>query len=349
MRQNKHNATPILTAAAALLVFLSLAAGTAWAKDFIYVPLSNGLQIIDCDTDTVVKTIPYNDYILSAAASPDAKRYYLNAVHSIYVIDTASNTLIDTIKLSTELSKVTVLGMTVSSDNKMLYLCCAITKKKQNIPKLNVLPPMLVAFDLAAGRMVKNYPIPASFTSPVALRNDKDHLILAGEDVQKINLKTGKLETLFAILNTEKPEEMRNALVIWQPGSPGDHGIFVNAYYDAQGLGYFMVDKNSGEISDLRGKDVWFAYSTILSRDKKHIFGAMDELIKVDAKTGETVKAVPLATGTNYCLSTTSDGKKIYVGPAGADISVYDTQTLDLLTVIPLMADGVYSNLISKK
>lgn len=348
MRQNRHTTTLTLLASAVIL-FLSLAAGTAWAKDFIYVPLSNGLQVIDCETDTVVKTIPYNDYILSAAASPDAKRYYLNAVHSIYVIDTASNTLIDTIKLSTELSKVSVFGMTVSSDNKKLYLCCAITKKKQNIPKLNVLPPMLVAYDLAAGRMVKNYPIPSSFTSPVALRNDKDHLILAGQDVQKINLKTGKLETMFAILNTKKPEEMRNALVIWQPGSPGDHGVFVNAYYDAKGLGYFMIDKNTGDVADLRGKDAWFAYATILSRDKKHIFGAMDELFKVDAETGETIKAVPLETGTNYCVATTSDGKKIYVGPAGADISVYDTDTLELLTVIPLMSDGVYANVISKK
>ncbi len=102
-------------------------------------------------------------------------------------------------------------------------------------------------------------------------------------------------------------------------------------------------------MSNLRGKDVWFAYSSILSPDKKFIYAVMDELIKVDMATGETVKAIPLKTGTNYTVALTSDGKKIYVGPAGPDISVYDTETLELLSVIPLMADGEYITCFNKK
>ena len=346
MRLNKRKIVQIPIMAFILLVFMSQG---GWAKDFIYAPVSNGLQIIDCETETVIKTIPYNDYIVSMTFSPDGSRLYLNAFHSIYVIDTASNKMVDTYSFSSELSKVTVFGITISNDGKKLYMCCSIVKKKQNIPKLNVLPPQLVVYDLAKKRMIKNYPIPAAFSSPVTLRKDADHLILVGMDILKINLKTGKMEQMLGFLNTEKPEEMRNSLVVWQPGSPGDHGIFVNPYYDAQGLGYFIIDKNTGKLSDLRGKDVWFAYSSVLSPDKKYIYAVMDELIKVDMSTGETIKAVPLKTGTNYTLSIGSDGKKVYVGPGGADISVYDAESLELQNIIPLMSDGVQNMILTKK
>jgi DNA-binding beta-propeller fold protein YncE len=345
MALNKNKIALFSIIAGILMIFTSQAMA---AKDYIYATLNNGLQIIDCDSDTVIKTIRFNDFILNATYSPDGKRYYLNSIHSVYAIDTTSNTLIDTYSFSSELSKVSIFGVGVSNDGKKLFLCCSIVKKKQNIPKLNVLPDQLVVYDISAKKMVKNYPISSSFALPIALRNDPDHLFVAGEDIDKINLKTGKKERMMAFLNTEKPEEMRNSLLVWQPGSPDDHGIWVNPYYDAQGLGYFFIDKNTGKMNDLRGKDVWFAYCSILSPDKKHIYSVMDELIKVDRSTGETVKFVHLKTGTNYTLSMTSDGKKIYVGPAGPDISVYDAESLELINVIPLMSDGLSTHRLTK-
>lgn len=316
--------------------------------DYIYAPVSNALHVIDCSTDTVIKTIPYNDYIFTSCPSPDGKRYYLNAFHSIYVIDTVTDTLIDTFKLSSELSKVTMNWITVSNDNSKIFISCSIVKKKQNIPKLNVLPPQLVVFDVKARKMVKSYPIPVSSTASVTLKNDPDSLILLGQDVHKLNLKTGKMEKIMGLLYTEKPEEAKNALAFWNNGSPGDHGLFINPYYDAKGLGYIVVDRNTGKVSEFRGKDVWFEYSAVISPDKKYAYGVMDELVKVDMATGETVKAVSIPMGTSYALSLTSDGKKIYVGPGGADISVFDTETLELLSVIPLDADGITAHRISK-
>ncbi len=344
LNKNKLALTSIIVSI--LLLFTSQAMA---AKDYIYAVVNNGLQVIDCDTDTIIKTIRYNDFIINTAYSADGKRYYLNAVHSIYAIDTTTNTLVDTYSFSSELSKVSIFGTSVSNDGKKLYLCCSIVKKKQNIPKLNVLPDQLVVYDIQARKIVKNYPIPSSYTQPVTLRNDSDHIILVGQDIDKFNLKTGKKEQLLGFLNTKKPGDMRNCLANWQPGSPGDHGIFVNPYYDAKGLGYFIIDKNTGKLNDLRGKDVWFAYSSILSPDKKYIYGVMDELIKVDRSTGDTIKAVPLKTGTNYTVAITSDGKKVYVGPGGPDMSVYDADSLELLSVIPLMADGVASIRLTKK
>ncbi len=338
----------------ALTGMLTLLAVVCWtlpagAKDFLYVPSVNTLQIIDCDSDTVVEKLHYNDYIISAMLSPDGRKYYLNAVHSIYVVDTESNTLVDTHRFSSELNKVDILGFSVSGDGKQLYMSCAIVKKKQNIPRLNVLPPQFVIYDLASRKMVKNFPIPAAMTGVVTLRNDPDHVFLVGLDIHKLNLKTGKMEKMMGILNPEEGQAPKNSLVIWQNNSPDDHGLFTNPFYTPTGMGYFVIDKNTGTLSTLEAKDVWFAYSTVVSPDKKYLYAVMDELIKVDMATGETVKTIPLETGTNYAVSITSDGKKVYVGPAGADVSVYDAETLALKSVIPIASDGVAAHRLTKK
>lgn len=339
--------TVLILITAGILAFLG--AATAGARDYVYAVVNNAVQVIDCETDTVIKTVEFNDFIINSACASDGKRLYLNAIHSVYALDTATNTLVDTYPFSTELSKVSIFGMNISDDGKKLFLCCSIVKKKQNIPRLNVLPDQLVVYDIENRKMVKNYPIPTSYTQPVVLRKDPDHLVLVGQDIERISLKTGKRDVLMPFLNTKKPEDMRNCLANWQPGSPGDHGIFVNPYYDAKGMGYFFIDKNSGEMDDLRGKDVWFAYSSVLSPDQKYIYAIMDELIKVDRATGETLKAAHLETGTNYTVAITSDGKKIYAGPGGPDISVFDADSLELLNIIPLRADGVVTQMLSKK
>ncbi len=318
------------------------------AKDYIYAPCVNNLNIIDCELDAVVKTIPYNDYIVNAAYSPDGKKYYLNAFHSIYAIDTTTDKLVDTFKFSTELSKVTIIGFQVSHDGSKLYLSCAITKKKQNIPKLNVLDPQLIVFDIKKKKMIRNFTIPRGAMGVVTLRNDANNIILVGLDIHKLNLKTGKLTKMMGILNPEEGQEVKNSLVIWQNGGPGDHGIFVNPYYTATGLGYFIFDRNTGKIDTLVGKDVWFEYSTIVSPDKKYLYAAMDELIKIDFATGETIKAIPLPRGTSYALSLTADGRKIYVGPAGNDMQVYDTKNFALLGTIELTGDGVIAHRFTK-
>lgn len=342
---------PIIFALAVVLSAAFVAAiglNPAMAKDYIYLPVNNALQIIDCEKDVIVDTIPYNDYILTAAFSPDGKRYYLNAVHSIHIIDTDKNQLIDTLKLSSELSKVDVLGFNVSPDGKNLYLACSIVKKKQDIPKLNVLPPQLVVYNIQSKKILKSYPIPAAMSGVVTLNNDHDHIILAGLDVHKLNLKTGKLEKLVGMQNPAQGEEQKNALVVWQNNSPGDHGLFTTPVYTPTSMSYLIVDRNTGKIESLPGKDVLMEYSTIVTPDKKYMFGVMDELVKIDLKTGQTIKKVTIPQGTCYCLSMTSDGKKIYVGPSGADVSVYNTETLDLIGVIALAGDGVAAHRLSK-
>jgi len=104
-------------------------------KDYIYASVSNALHIIDGDTDSVIKTIPHEDYIMGGGFSPDKSRYYMNAFHSIHVVDTATMELIDTYRFSSDLSRVFVAGFTISEDRKTMYLSCTIAKKKAEYSK----------------------------------------------------------------------------------------------------------------------------------------------------------------------------------------------------------------------
>ena len=54
----KHRSLGILAMVVVLCVLVG-AFSPAEAKDFLFVPVSNALQIVDCDTDTVVKTVPF--------------------------------------------------------------------------------------------------------------------------------------------------------------------------------------------------------------------------------------------------------------------------------------------------
>jgi DNA-binding beta-propeller fold protein YncE len=313
-------------------------------KDYIYAAVGNACHIIDGDTDEVIKTIPHDEFILGAAFSPDKKRYYMTSGRKILAVDTVTMELVDTYNLSSELSKVMISGFCVTDDGKTMYISCGVVKKKQNIPRLNLLPPQLVVYNLETKKVIRNFEIPYMVNQVMNIREDPDHVILTGYDIYKINVKTGKLEVILNMLTPKGDEYPKNYLVGFHGISPGDHGISVFYYLTGEGLnlslGYVFIDRNKGRAWTQPGNDLWFAYSNILSPDKKHIYSVMDELIKIDAKTGKTVSFVETETGTNYSIVLSSDGKKVYVGPAGPDISVYDAETLKLLKVIPLDADG---------
>ncbi|MCG8553464.1 MAG: hypothetical protein MI799_23920, partial [Desulfobacterales bacterium] len=111
--------TVLILITAGILAFLGVA--TAGARDYVYAVVNNAVQVIDCETDTVIKTIEFNDFIINIACTSDGKRIYLNAIHSVYALDTATNALVDTYPFSTELSKVSIFGMNISDDGKKLF------------------------------------------------------------------------------------------------------------------------------------------------------------------------------------------------------------------------------------
>jgi hypothetical protein len=332
---------------AALLVVTGLCLPAA-AKDFLYVPCSKNLHIIDCETDTVVKTVSYNDYIVGCIASPDGKRFYMNSWHAVYAVDTQTHQIVDRFDFWSDLNRVVIMpGIAVSADGKLLYMSASITKKKLNVPRLNVLPPQLVVYDMSRKEVVKNFDIPPTCTALVAPPDDPEHIILLAQDVFKLDLKSGKLEKILGILHPEEGKPGLNALAIWNNWSPGKTQLFSMPAYSAEALFYMLIDSR-GQVNMLKGDEVVFAYSSMVSPQQEYIYAVMDEVYKLDFKTGKTLAMDPLERGTSYALAVTSDGKKLYVGPGGPDLSVYDTATMKRIGIIPLQSDGVVSSLVSR-
>jgi len=116
---------------------------------------------------------------------------------------------------------------------------------------------------------------------------------------------------------------------------------------DEEDMFYTLIDKK-GKLTLVKGEEAVFMYSTVVSPDAKYIYGVMDEVYKVDIKTGKTLAMAVVERGTSYGSATTSDGKKLYVGPGGPDISVFDTANLKPLGHIALESDGVVMHRISK-
>jgi|GEM_PF-598954 len=377
--------------AVTLLLVLGLCAPAA-AKDYLYVPCSNYLHIIDCDTDTVVKTLSYNDYIIGAVASDDGKRYYVNSWRSIYVVDTDKQQIIDRYEFWTPLNMVTVgPAVAVSADGKYLYMIWMVTKKKMNVPKLNVLPHQLVIFDMEKGRVVKNFEAPPDSNGVISLKDDPDHVLVMAQDVFKMNVKTGEFEKIKGILNPEEGQPGLNALTLIVNKSPGDHGLFSGPTYAGEDrlkvldpgdsgmepgtvvdqavyvqamqkvmmaggkppvgapLMFYMIIDGKGAVRMLEAADHFAPfYSTVVSPDGKYLYAAMDELYKVDMKTGQALAFDHLERGTVYSVTTTADGKKVYAGPAGPDLVVYDAETMKQIGMIPLKSDGAAMTRITK-
>jgi len=318
------------------------------AKDYIYITSNNNLHIVDCDTDTVVKTIPFNDYIVGSIASPDGKRFYMNSWHSVYEVDTQTNQIAEIHEFWSDLNRVTVMpGIAVSADNKYLYLSVSITKKKLNIPRLNVLPPQLVVYDVRKKQVVKNFEIPPNCSAVVSPPDDPDFVILLAQDVFKLNLKNGETTKILGVLYPEAGKPGLNVLAIWNNWSPGKNGMVSVPSYSAEALFYMLIDKK-GNLKMQKAEDLIFAYSSTVSPDSKYIYAVMDEVYKIDLNTGKTLAMDPLERGTCYNATLTSDGKKLYVGPGGPDMSVYDTATMKRMGIIPLKGDGLIATLITK-
>jgi DNA-binding beta-propeller fold protein YncE len=318
------------------------------AVDYILVPTVKGLDVVNCETGRVIEGARYSDYVLNTSYSPDGRRYYLNALHSIFAVDTKTFSLIDTYRFSTDLSRVTIFTTAVSNDGKQLFVSCQIVKKKQNIPKLNVLPPQFAIFDIGKKEVVRSYELPYGVHGIFPVRNDPDHAILFGLDVYKINLKTGELEMIMAGIHAEKDQEQRSIVAMYTNNSPGDHQLFAAPYYASSGLYYLILDMVSGEIRSIKSKEMAMPFSAALSPDKKYIYAGHDELVKVDVATGETVNATYAERGSYTSIALSPDGKKVYIGAMGADVSIYDAETLKFETAIPVGGDAMVFNRFSQ-
>jgi len=325
--------TSLLVAAT---IFTGLNSATAIAKDIFYYLGYGMIQVIDGDTDAIVADIPVNGWIRASVFTADRKfLYVVTKRHLIHKIDLAEKQVVNTIDTSGADWDRFIYGFDLAPDGKTAYvnLLSRTTRKGEAV----VAPPKLAQIDLENGRIIRSIEMPWGSTSLVSVKNST-YIYVIGKDIVKVDVSGKKMKVIGTYPMFEKKW---NILPLWDY-TMENGGVFMVNYYTPELMGLVSIDTHSGEIKDipLKGPPV-FAYSVILSPDKKKVYAVMDELTVIDLETRSYEHVIPIPGGTHYAINVSSDGRKIYVSGGGATTTIFDAKSLKLIKVLQMETDGM--------
>lgn len=305
------------------------------AKDLFYYLGYDVVQVVDGDTDTVVADIPAKGWLRDCSASADRKTLYVTANrHLIHKIDLAKRQVVKTVDVNGGGWDRLIFGLSVAPSGKTAYahLLFRATKDGEAMTK----QPVVAELDLDSGKVLRSVEVPWGVGQLVGTQDGKT-LFGIGQDLVRIDT-TGK--ELKIVESSQLIEKGMNALPFW-PKNYDNDGIAVAPYYTPTGMGVLMVDTKTGEVTDKTFKDVAMVYTLVLSPDRTKAYGNMDDVVAFDFATGAITKSAVNDEGTNFDISISSDGKKVYTAAGGYTMTVYDAETLKALKVVQMATDGM--------
>ena len=317
-------------------IFTGLHSETAIAKDIFYYLGYGMVQVIDGDTDAIVADIPVNGWIRESGFTADRKfLYVVTKRHLIHKIDLAEMQVVSTIDTGGAGWDRFIYGFDLAPDGKTAFvnLLSRTTRKGEAV----VAPPKLAQIDLENGRIMRSIEMPWGSTSLVSVKNSTSIYVI-GKDIVKVDVSGKKMKVIGTYPMFEKKW---NILPLWDY-TMENGGVFMVNYYTPELMGLVSIDTHSGEIKDipLNGPPV-FAYSVMLSPDKKKVYAVMDELTVIDLETRSYEHVIPIPGGTHYAINVSSDGRKIYVSGGGATTTIFDAKSLKLIKVLQMETDGM--------
>jgi DNA-binding beta-propeller fold protein YncE len=323
------------------VVGIVAALATAWgrpaqAKDRFYSLGQGMVQVIDGDRDAVVATIPLRGWTREAAITSDRKFMYVTANrHLIHKVSLADDKVVATADVSGDGWERFIFGLSMSPDDRTAY--AALMSRTTRDGEAVVGAPVVAQIDLASGKILRSVEVPWGVVQLVSVKGGRQ-VYAVGKDLYKIDTADGALKIAETVPMFEKKW---NILPFWNYTWENGGRAAMN-YYTPDGMGLLTIDQKTGEVGDvpIQGDPV-LAYSVILTADGKTAYAVMDDLNVIDLESKKYTRVVPLAHGTCYGVNLSSDGKKIYVGPAGASVTVLDAATLKPLKVVKLAADGM--------
>ena len=329
-----------------LLLISAVCAGmisaTALAKDTFYYIGYGMIQVVDGDSDEIVADIPVDGWLRETDFSADRK--FLFAVgkrHLIHKIDLAEKRVVSTIDVSGAGWDRFIYGFDLAPDGKSAFvnLLARTTSKGEAV----VAAPMLAQIDLKDGRILRSIEVPWGSAMLVTVKNgngikNATTIYVIGKDIVKVDVSSEEMKVIGTYPMFEKKW---NILPLWE-NTMENGGIFMVNYYTPEFMGLVSIDSDSGEIKDipLDGAPV-FAYSVMLSPDKKKVYAVMDELTVIDLETRSYEQSIPIPGGTNYAINVSSDGRKVYVSGGGSTTTVFDAESLKPIKVLQMETDGM--------
>jgi DNA-binding beta-propeller fold protein YncE len=323
-----------------LMVFAAIGFGlncaTAGAKDTFYYLGYGLIQIIDGDTDAIVGDIPVDGWIRETDFTADRKfMYAVTKRHLIHKIDLVEKRVVHTTDIFGDGWDRFIYGFDLAPDGKSAFvnLLSRTTRKGEAV----VAPPMLAQIDLETGRIMRSIEVPWGSASLVSVKNATSIYVI-GKDIVKVDVSGEEMKLVDTYPMFEKKW---NILPLWDY-TMENGGVFMVNYYTAELMGLVSIDTSSGEIIDtpLEGAPV-FAYTVMLSPDKKKVYAVMDELTVIDLETRTYEHVIPIPGGTNYAVNVSSDGSKVYVAGGGSTTTVFDAKSLKPVKVLQMETDGM--------
>ncbi len=325
----------LFTLAAALVVAAAFTA-TAEAKDTFYYMGNSVIQVVDGDTDAIVADIPVDGWVRESDFTADKKFLYVTAKrHLIHKVDLAANKVVHTADVNSDGWQRFILGFDLAPDGKSAYANMLSRTTKDG--EVVIGTPVLAQVDLESGKILRSVEVPWASATIVSVKNGQGVYVI-GQDIAMVDVSGKEMKVTGTYPMYEK---MWNILPLWDY-TKENGGLFVGNYYTPELMGLITIDTATGEIIDTPLEGIpCFAYSLILSPDKKKAYAVMDELNVIDLEKKTYGEIVPMHEGTAYAVNITSDGKKVYAAGGGATTTVFDTASLKPIKVLQMAADGM--------
>ena len=314
----------------------------------------NNLHVIDLQTDTLYKTCTLPDAFGPGTVqlSPDHKIAYVlnNHYADVYGVelDSCKQVFHASITQKSGEKARSMFAFTVSHDGKELYTVANPTLMLKD--RYEVQQPRLDVYATDAGmdaKPVRSFPAPRQLT--IMQSGDDGTLYVAGADVYKVNVKTGKFDVLIPSRHWTRPlYSPPDVLYVWnQQTYRHDFSLLYTTakFKDKKEdpatadllYGLFSVDLKTGktETTDF-GPLTEIYFSGMRSpKDPNLMYGVLNRLAKYDIKQKKMITAATLD-HSYYCISFNKAGSKIYLAGTFNDVAIFDADSLKPLGKIKL-------------
>lgn len=210
--------------------------------------------------------------------------------------------------------------------------------------------PRLDVYATNAGmsaKPVRSFPAPRQLT--IMQTGDDGSLYIAGPDIYKVNVQTGKFDVLVPSRHWKRPlYSAPDVLYVWnQQTYRHDFSLLYTAakFKDKKEdpatadyvYGFFNIDLATGKTKTVDfGPLTEIYFSGMVSpKDPNLVFGVLNRLAKYDIKQKKMLQAATLD-HSYYCISFNKAGSKIYLAGTFNDVAIFDADSLKPLGKIKL-------------
>lgn len=321
------------------------------------------LHLIDLQTNKVIRQcdLPAGPGPGTLVMSPDNSIVYILTDHfsDIYGVNIDNCNVVFSTQQSTDNTRVkSIASIAISPDGKEIYT----HQNRVNIMNdhYELLTPQIAVFDTSAGLNVhaqRTFDAPRQVVTMDTLETGE--LVIGGQDIFLMDINSGEYHVILPSLNDKQPGySAKDVLTVWQMGKinnefyrmysrakyNGEEGDLSNAEYI---WGHEVVDLKTGKAQATDFGPIETVLFTSIRRPGQlhRVYGTLNDLKEYDSSTQKLIRSVDLPY-TYYCINFSHDGSKIYLSGALSDVAVYDADTLENITTIPLTGDGAMSTSI---